>query len=225
MNILIPAYKPNIEIKNLTNELIEMGYRVIVVDDGSGEDYKEIFSALDDSVIYLQHECNQGKGRAIKTGLSYVRENFSDQGVVTADADGQHLPKDIKKVSDLLECNQNKIIIGARLFCGQVPLRSRLGNRITRFVFAVLSGLRLKDTQTGLRGIPPLYYEEMIHLEGERYEYEMNMLMYIAKKNIPVLETDIETVYIEDNASSHFNTWKDSVRIYKVILKNIVRHD
>jgi len=218
MNILIPAYKPNIMMIDLVDTLLKEGYLVTVIDDGSGEEFKDVFDSLNKEVKLLKHEENMGKGRAMKTGFTYILENNpNSKGVITVDADGQHLPEDIKKVKDKLIDKQNKIVIGSRLFKGNVPLRSRFGNGVTKFVFAVISGLRLEDTQTGLRGIPYSYLEEMISLDGERYEYEMNMLMHIAKNKIPLIEVPIETVYIEENASSHFNTIKDSAKIYKVI--------
>lgn len=220
MNILIPAYKPNMKMIELTETLLNEGYIITVVDDGSGEEFKEVFSSLNSKVKLLTHEVNKGKGCAMKTGFAYILENYPEsQGVITVDADGQHLPEDIQKVKEKMLKNKNKIVIGSRLFKGEVPLRSRFGNSVTKFVFAVVSGLRLEDTQTGLRGIPYSLLKEMLSLEGERYEYEMNMLMYIAKKKIPLVEVPIETVYIEDNASSHFNTIKDSAKIYKAIFK------
>lgn len=220
MNILIPAYKPNMKMIELADTLLNEGYIITVVDDGSGEEFKEIFSSLNPKVKVLTHEVNKGKGRAMKTGFAYILENYPDsQGIITVDADGQHIPEDIKKVKDKMLEKKNKIVMGSRLFKGEVPLRSRFGNNITKFVFAVISGLRLEDTQTGLRGIPYSLLKEMSTLEGERYEYEMNMLMHIAKKKIPLIEVPIETVYIEDNASSHFNTIKDSAKIYKIIFR------
>ncbi len=220
MNILIPAYKPNHRLIDLSETLINQGYTVIVVDDGSGENYKEIFSKLNEKVDIITHDINRGKGRAMKTGFEYIIEKYPEsEGVITVDADGQHLPEDILKIKEKMLEKNKKIVIGSRLFKGEVPIRSMFGNIVTKFVFAVISGLRLEDTQTGLRGIPKSYLKEMIYLEGERYEYEMNMLMYIARKKIPLVEVPIETVYIEDNASSHFNTIKDSIKIYKVIFK------
>lgn len=222
MNILIPAYKPNNKMLELVETLLKEGYEVTVVDDGSGHEFKEVFSSLDTKVKVLTHEVNKGKGRAMKTGFSYIQENYPEsKGIITVDADGQHLPDDIKKVKDKMLEKPGKIVIGSRLFKGKVPLRSRFGNGVTKFVFAVVSGLRLEDTQTGLRGIPYKLLGEMFSLDGERYEYEMNMLMYIAKNKIPIVEVPIETVYIEDNASSHFNTVKDSAKIYKIIFKNL----
>lgn len=224
MNILIPAYKPDIKMINLTETLLKEGYEILVVNDGSGKEFDEIFSKLDKRITLLNHEVNKGKGRAMKTGFEYILENSPDsEGVIAVDADGQHLPDDIAKVKEKMVEKPDWIVIGSRLFKGDVPLRSRFGNSVTRFVFAVVSGLRLSDTQTGLRGIPYSRLKEMSELEGERYEYEMNMLMYIARKKIPISEVFIETVYIEDNASSHFNTVKDSIKIYKIIFKYIFK--
>lgn len=224
MNILIPAYKPDERLIELVETLLKEKYEVLVVNDGSGKEYDSIFEKLNQNIVLLNHDKNKGKGRAMKTGFEYILNNFPEsEGVITVDADGQHLPKDIEKVSKKMAEKPDKMVIGSRQFKGDVPLRSRFGNSVTKFVFAVVSGLRLSDTQTGLRGIPYSRLKEMSELEGERYEYEMNMLMHIAKNKIPVSEVFIETVYIEENASSHFNTIRDSAKIYKVIFKYIFK--
>ena len=138
-------------------------------------------------------------------------------GVVTADADGQHLPDDIVRVAEKLFEWPDSIVLGSA-FRGDVPLRSRMGNAITRKVFNFLSGQRVRDTQTGLRGLPASALPDMLKLPGERYEYEMNMLLEAPRFGLKLREIGIETVYIDNNSGSHFNPLKDSWRIYKSIL-------
>ncbi len=220
MNVLIPAYKPDERLITLVGELIEEGYNLYVVNDGSGSDYDKVFAALPSCVTLLVHEVNCGKGRAMKTGFKYIMENYDDdQGVIIADADGQHIVTDIAKVRDELLENPKSLVLGARLFEGDVPFKSRFGNNLTRGAFAFAAGKKLKDTQTGLRGIPFEQLAHMAQLKGERYEYEMNMLFDAVENSIPIREVGIKTIYLEQNASSHFNVLRDSFKIYAVILK------
>ena len=223
MQVIIPAYKPDERLLALIKELHDKtDYKIIVVNDGSGPDYDSVFCAVPDYATVLVHDTNKGKGRAMKTAFSYVYENFSaDNGAVIADADGQHLVKDIISVASMLEKNPDSLIIGSRRFTGRVPFKSRWGNAITRAIFALASGVKVYDTQTGLRAVPMSYMPEFIKLRGERYEYEMNMLLRAAELGIPMKETTIETVYIGENESSHFHPIRDSFKIYAVIFKFI----
>lgn len=224
LNIIIPAYKPDKRLLGLVGDLKEvMECDIVVVDDGSGEEYWEIFDAIPSFCTLLRHDCNKGKGRAVKTALEYIAKTFPDSnGVVIVDADGQHLPKDVKLVCDKLDENPSSLILGVRKFTGHVPFRSRFGNSLTRLVFTAASGIRVSDTQTGLRAFSLEHIPEFLKLEGERYEYEMNMLMRAAELKIKINEVDIETVYLENNQSSHFHVIRDSLRIYAVILKYVM---
>ncbi len=138
--------------------------------------------------------------------------------MVTADADGQHLPKDIKRVALEMVDNKDTMILGSRQLGKDVPFKSKAGNTITRWVFSVVSGTKIYDTQTGLRAIPREYLAEILQLAGEKYEYEMSMLMELKSLNLGVKEITIETVYHNNNEGSHFNPIADSWKIYRVIL-------
>lgn len=220
--VLIPAYKPGDALIPLCGELMEKGFnRVVVVDDGSGSEYTHIFEAVKQlGCRLLKHEKNMGKGKALKTGISDVLANGEGvRGVVTADADGQHLIKDIVNVGLALLNNGNTLVLGKRAFAGNVPLKSRFGNTITRHVFNFVSGLRIHDTQTGLRGIPFSSLGDMLTLKGDRYEYEMDMLLEAKRFGLKVVEVEIDTVYLDkENSSSHFNALKDSWLIYRLII-------
>lgn len=219
--VLIPAYKPDARMVDLVRTLREEGLHVLVVDDGSGEGFLPFFDqagALGATV--LRHETNQGKGRALKTGLAAVGADFpASKGVVTADADGQHTPIDILRVIEAMDQNPGALVLGERAFVGEVPFKSRAGNAITRFVYKLATGLSIHDTQTGLRGISAGSIDPMLQIEGERYEYEMNMLLKLRELGLPVAHVPIETVYIDQNASSHFHPFRDAARIYYTIAR------
>ncbi len=223
ISVIIPAYEPDDKLITTVQELTEVGVSdILVINDGSSEECTAIFDKVREipTCTLLKHEVNKGKGAALKTAFSYVLENRPDSiCVVTADADGQHLVKDIDAVCEAA-LDKEAVVLGARNFAqADVPARSVMGNRITCGVFRLFFGMKLKDTQTGLRAIPCKYLPEILQADGNRYEYETNMLFMINRKKIPYEEVEITTVYIEENKSSHFRVIRDSVRIYALILK------
>lgn len=221
MMVLIPAYEPNERLIELINGLKAMcNYNIVIVNDGSGEAYNNIFTrAKDIGCTVLNHKINKGKGQALKTGFNYIKETAEKDGVVCADCDGQHLPKDIIKIGETISEHHNSIILGTRRFIGNVPFRSTFGNSITRTVFSFASGAKIFDTQTGLRGFSTNMLQWLCCISGQRFEYEMNMLLEAIPSGYAFHQVDINTVYLEQNKSSHFHALKDSVRVYLPILK------
>jgi gtrA family protein len=220
MIALIPAYEPDDRLITLLKELENTAFDAIVIDDGSGWKYQEIFDKAKNYATVLSHEKNRGKGAALKTGYEYIRDNYKEKYViVTMDSDGQHTVQDATKLCEKLLLNPEKLIIGKRNFSKEVPLRSKFGNACTRVVYRLVTGIRVYDTQSGLRAFDNSLSDFMLGVKGQRYEYEMNVLMECQKNKIQIMEEDIETIYIDNNSSSHFNTLKDSFRIYKEILK------
>ena len=218
--ILIPAYKPTDALVPLVASLIASGYQVLVVNDGSGAESDAVFSELPADAILLTHEKNMGKGCALKTGLSYIVNHMPEcKAVITADADGQHALADIIRVGDALDNVDAPIVLGSRHFDGHVPFKSKFGNTLTRWIFSVTSKVKIYDTQTGLRGFVQPLFRQLAAIEGSLYEYEINVLLWAAEQHIPMTEIPIQTVYINDNASSHFHVLRDSFRIYSRIIK------
>ncbi len=218
---LIPAYKPSNHLPDLVLALKKCGMSVVLVNDGSGEEYAALFGRCSEIAAVLHQPVNMGKGSALKAGLALIQNDYSNSEyvVVTVDADGQHAVADAHAVSQRAAQNPSALVIGSRRFTGDVPLRSRLGNTITRFVFRLSAGRKLQDTQTGLRAFTKDLIPQLLEIPGDRYEYEMNVLLHFARRNTPIIEHEIATIYIDDNASSHFNAVRDSARIYKEILK------
>lgn len=221
--VIIPAFNPDETLLSLVDNLAKMNFKIIVINDGSKKECNTIFDSLKSNYHcnICTHERNIGKGAALKTGIKFSMTSDPDCcGFVTADADGQHLPSDILKIAKLLEQNTNDIILGTRDFSnGKIPLRSYFGNRMTSFVFSLSTGKQCLDTQTGLRGIPKQFAEACLTISGNKYEYEMNMLLEMARMGVSFRYVPITTLYLEHNASSHFHPVKDSARIYFNILK------
>lgn len=222
MYILIPAYEPDLRLVALVNDLrLRLpSARILVVDDGSGLDYAQIFERCETfgaDVLTLHR--NRGKGAALKVGFAHIQHADPAAHVVTADSDGQHRPRDIARVAAELEvAPEPTLVLGERGFTGKVPLRSRVGNALSRLVFRFSTGLRVHDTQTGLRGYSAELLDWAREVEGERFEYEMSVLMDAAAQRIRVHSVAIETVYLNANESSHFRPVVDSLRVFKRFL-------
>ena len=223
--IMIPSLNPDHKLVDYVKQLAEQDFReILVVNDGSSALYDPIFDEIrqTDKCTVITHEVNQGKGRALKTGMKYVLEHHPDcVGIVTGDADGQHRLEDTLNVANALLEDDNRLVLGSRDFNSpNIPARSSFGNKLTSWVFAVMFGQKLMDTQTGLRGISLKIVPSMLEIDGERFEYEMNMLIECRRRKIPIDEIPIETVYIDENSSSHFNPIVDSVKIYWLIFRS-----
>ncbi|MES2604318.1 MAG: bifunctional glycosyltransferase family 2/GtrA family protein, partial [Pseudomonadota bacterium] len=221
--IIIPAFNPATSLLQLVDELLQYRYAaLIIVDDGSRPDCEPIFKAIanHDRVTLLRHAVNSGKGRALKTAFNYCMLHPTLHGVVTADADGQHKADDIARVAmALVQQSEPALVLGVREFSDNVPLRSKFGNELTRLVFRALYGLRVRDTQTGLRGLPLSTLGVWINIAGERYEFESTMLIEAINHHVPVHEVAIATIYLDNNSSSHFDVLRDSMKIYFVLLR------
>lgn len=219
---VIPALRPGSALVNVARELSGAGLAlIVVVDDGSGAAWGAVFEecARLPRVTVLRHEANLGKGAALKSGFRRALADAGCAGVITADADGQHLPADILRVAEALRRQPDCLVLGARDFRGQVPWRSRLGNALTRRLFRVLAGQRLSDTQTGLRGIPRALLPHLVEIASSGYEFELDMLIAARQRGCRIVEVPIRTVYEAGNAASHFNPLADSMRIYFVLLR------
>lgn len=221
--VLIPTYDPTERMLEVVKSLISAGFgRIIIVDDGSRADCAPIFAALEElpECVVLHHEVNRGKGRGLKTGFEYILANMPDCcGVVTTDDDGQHAPEDILRCAEKMQ-QTGRAVLGARDFSGEdVPARSRLGNNCTRFVFRALCGIKITDTQTGLRALPVSVLPALVKLSGERFEYETNMLLEMKRLGYSFDEIKIQTIYNDNNSGSHFHPLRDSIKIYAVIFR------
>lgn len=222
---IVPSYQPDEKLMQVVIGLSEAGFTdIIVVNDGSDEDKQEYFSKAEATpgCVVLTHPENMGKGVALKTAMAYYAEHKRPDslGVVTVDGDAQHRVSDVIACCRALGKNPDSLILGVRDFSlSNVPRRSRMGNRITAGVFRLFCGIKVSDTQTGLRAVSEKYIPAMLGVKGDRYEYETNTLLDMKNMGLTPYEVPIETVYIEENQTSHFRTVRDAVRIYALIIK------
>lgn len=225
IGVVIPALNPDEKMVNLVNNLHSHGFRhIILVDDGSQTVNRKYFETTKENYHchVIRHVVNFGKGMALKSAFNYVLDQLPDiKGVVTVDCDGQHTLADTVTCAKLTWKHPDHLIMGCRQFTDKsIPFRSRFGNKLTCFTIRLLCGIHISDSQTGLRGISrSLMQNNFANTKGERFEYEMNMLIEAKDSLVPIMEFPIQTIYLENNESSHFNPFIDSIRIYKLFLK------
>lgn len=222
MIILIPAYEPDHQLINLvlTIQQADPWLSIVVVDDGSGPDYQDTFDAAARlGCQVLSYAVNGGKGHALKTGFAFIAERFPGHDVVCADSDGQHGVADILAVADRVRGVTASMVLGCRNFTGNVPARSKFGNTVTRGLFRLATGQRITDTQTGLRGYRADMLPWLLTVRGQRYEYELNLLLEAKQAGYGIESVGIATVYLDHNSGSHFRPVADSLRIYAPLLK------
>lgn len=224
VTVVLPSLNPDEKLINTVNSLIEKGFHdIIIVNDGSDEAHLSPFTTISaqEACTLLVHDQNYGKGHALKTAMHYFLANRPNSpGIITIDGDGQHHVDDILACAQAMLDRKTEVILGVRDFSEpDVPFKSRFGNNLTKTVFRLFCGIRISDTQTGLRAFPAAYVEAMTEIAGERFEYETNMLLEMKARNIPFSEVKIQTIYLDENASTHFHPIRDSFKIYKVILK------
>lgn len=215
ITILIPSYQPDPHLYNVCSELYKGGYQILIIDDGSGEDYLNIFSSCSKMAKIIHKPQNQGKGAALKDGFKQILDIYPNtKYVVTCDGDGQHKYEDIERVIKLARCDK-KSVLSIRDFKGKIPLRSRVGNDMSKFVQTLITYRYLKDNQCGLRAFDVSLIPYLTKIKGNKYEYEMNVISSMLFRNIPFSTILIDTIYENNNSTSHFRPFLDTVFIQK----------
>ncbi len=221
--VLVPAYCPGPALLQTLADLrsARPDWALVVVDDGSGAAYADLLDrARHGGAEVVTLPANHGKGAALKAGFAHVATTRPGSPVVCADADGQHALHDIVAIGERLLADPlaRRLVLGTRTFDGHVPLRSRVGNTVTRWLFIAATRSRITDTQTGLRGIPADLLAWARSVPGERYEYELQVLLRAGRAGIDLDPVPIATIYLDDNSSSHFRPVADSLRVYAPLL-------
>ena len=222
---VIPAYNPDENLIHLVEKILkESHYPIFIINDGSKKECDAIFEAvkkLDNTrVSVISHAINLGKGAALKTVFNYILTNFPEiEGVVTLDSDGQHSVKDCMRVLQELEKNPKAFVLGYRTFSKDIPLKSYIGNNISRFIYHLILGYNFKDTQTGLRGLSSDFMKKCLTINSNRFEFETEQLAKAVNEHIPIVEIPIETIYIEGNKATSFRPLVDSFKIYFVLFR------
>jgi len=218
--ILIPSYEPDPRLVELCRILTEMEFDCLVINDGSNESFDHIFEGAKQYAQIDGYKVNRGKGEAMKYGYSIISEDYPDaKFIITCDGDGQHSPRDVNRVYEKLE-EENELVFGIRYMGKEVPARSKFGNMVSKIIRSTLTRQYVADDQCGLRGFPIRYLEDLVRLEGSRYEYEMNQITVFQLKHYKIIQLPIEVIYENGNPTSHFKVFRDTGRIHHAIFKH-----
>ena len=218
--LLIPIYEPSGRVLPFLKQFKEGDFDAfLVVDDGSGEAYRDIFDAIREQTAFevLSYPKNGGKGHALKEGMKKLIAEHADlERIVTADGDGQHAIEDILKVKSASIENPNSLVLGVRDFAN-APKASKSGNFWSSLYFKAATRIKLSDTQTGLRAIPKASFDMALATYGERFDYEFNYLLP-ASREFGLVQVPIQTIYEDNNSGSHFRGFKDTMLIMRTPL-------
>lgn len=223
--IVIPVYNPPIEFEPFILALRKQSDApIIIVNDGSNKQFSSLFHSftLLHKTILLSHSSNKGKGAALKTAMRHVQTHSTGAyGIITADADGQHVPIDIVKCSTLADKKRDALFVGTRVDRLTMPIKSRTGNAITRSFLKLLHNTYVGDTQSGLRYIPNRLMQDCLTSVFDKYDFELDMLIRAAHEKISIVEFPIETIYLNRNKASHFKAFKDSWYVARVFIHHL----
>ncbi|PWJ58569.1 glycosyltransferase involved in cell wall biosynthesis [Dyadobacter jejuensis] len=212
--VLIPTYNNQLTLLRVLDGVLQHAdhAEVIVVNDGSTDRTLALLEGLHPDITILHHEVNKGKGRALRLGFEEaIRQGFDN--VITIDSDGQHIPDDIPLFIQKAKAIPGALVMGARNMQQEgVPGKSSFGNKFSNFWFKVETGITLPDTQTGFR-LYPLKPLQSTRLYTSKFETEIEVIVKLAWKDVPVVPVDIRVIYDKDERVSHFRPFRDFSRI------------
>jgi len=210
--VIIPTYNNGQTLRNVIEDVLHYTSNIIVVNDGSTDNTAAILTGFA-GMEQVNYTINQGKGWAIRQGIKRALELGYDYAI-TIDSDGQHFAKDLTIFIDQLKFHPQSIIIGSRnMNQSSVPGKSSFGNRFSNFWFKVETGIKLPDTQSGYR-LYPISLLKNMKFFTRKYEFEIEVLVRSAWKDIPVHSVPVSVYYAPGKERvSHFRPFKDFFRI------------
>lgn len=192
MAIVIPTYNNAATLGQVLTDVLAYSFPVIVVNDGSTDRTSEVLTQYPE-VRVISYPKNRGKGYALNTGLKAAME-AGYRYAITLDSDGQHYADDIPVFLKEIERHPDSLLIGARnLASDNMPGKNTFANKFSNFWFTLETGIRLSDTQSGYR-LYPLHKPKKMHLFTTKYEYELEIIVHAAWRNIRGGECSGESV-------------------------------
>ena len=219
--IILPAYSEGNIIKKVIKDIKKEGYlNIIVVDDGSNDNTYE--QAKSTGIITITHPINRGKGAATQTGIDAAKLLNADI-IVTMDSDGQHNPKDIKKLIQPILDGKADVVIGSRMINNKDMPKSRIVmNKIANIVTYIFFGIMVTDSQSGFRAYNKKAYTS-VYTYMDRYEFESEMLGQIKSANLKVKEVPIKVIYTEYSKNKYKHMKEFPAQDFTNGIKMIVR--
>jgi glycosyltransferase involved in cell wall biosynthesis len=217
--VLIPAYNAEATLRGVIEGVKRSRCDIVVVDDGSRDSTPRIVREM--GVTLLRHPENRGKGRALRTGFTYVIEH-GYEAVITIDADGQHDPADIARFVALYRQGRPDMIIGSRAAqFNEMPWLRRFWNQLGAKAVSRLTKTPVTDSQSGYRLVRTDVIGD-VRLTTSTYEMEMELLIKACKKGYRVITMDIMGRAINDTSTSHFRPVVDTFKICMLYLRSLL---
>lgn len=212
--ILIPTYNNEKTLRRVIVGVLEYceATDVIVINDGATDQTAHILKEFEGELTVLTNEVNKGKGYSLRKGFKEaISRGYSN--AISIDSDGQHLPGDLPIFVDGALENPGALLMGARNMNQEgVPGKSSFGNKFSNFWFWFETGIRLPDTQTGYR-LYPLAPLKKIRLFTNKFETEIEVIVKMAWRDVPIIPVDIRVIYDKDERVTHFRPFRDFTRI------------
>lgn len=191
--LVIPVFNEGKRIGKVIKEVSKIGYKAVLVDDGSKEKISERLKSYN-NLIFARHKINLGKGAAMKTGAEIAFKNGAE-AVIFMDGDGQHSTHDINEFVKALDKGYD-VVFGSRNLSYGVPIIRYLGNKLGSVVISLLFGIYISDLICGYRAITKKAYEK-IKWESSQYGVETEIAIRTAKEKLNYCEVPVETIYLD----------------------------
>lgn len=214
--VIIPTYNNEKTLLDVVKRTLSKCPDIIIIDDGSTDSTPKILESIKEQVDIITYQPNRGKGYALKQGLSHARKKGYDYAI-SIDSDGQHRPEEIDRFTKRADRHGDEriLIVGSRnLRAEGMPKGNTFANKFSNFWFTMQTGQHLEDTQTGYR----LYQLNALPKMGlitNRYESELELLVFSAWRGVHIMSEDI-TVYYPPKGQrvTHFRPYRDFARIF-----------
>lgn len=220
--VVVPAYNEEKTIAKVISDLMNMGFEIVVVDDGSCDDTYSIVSSIikeRKKGFLCKHLLNRGLGAALRTGIEASLMEDPDV-IVTFDADGQHDPLDILKVSKPIIDNEADVAVGKRNF-NEMPSSKKIGNQIMNLITLIFYGIQVNDSQSGLRAFNRKAAETIV-INARDYGVSSEIIGEVKRHNLRLNEVPIKTIYTDYSMTKGTNT-SEGLKILAKLIMNILK--
>lgn len=220
--VVLPAYNEEKTIAKVMEDLMEMGFEVVVVDDGSKDNTYNIASNIiqeNNHGFICKHLLNRGLGAALRTGIEASLMEDPDV-IVTFDADGQHDPQDILNVSKPIINGDADVVVGKRNF-REMPLSKKFGNQIMNVITLIFYGIKVNDSQSGLRAFNRKAAESIM-INARDYGVSSEIVGEVKRHNLKFKEVMIKTIYTDYSMTKGTNL-AEGLKILTRLIMNIFR--
>ncbi len=220
ISIVIPAYNQEREIGHLVSQIKQLGFDVVVVDDGSDDATAD--AAKKAGAIVIKHEKNLGKGAAIRTGLEYISKTDVD-ALILMDGDGQHSPLNIKSLIQKAQESEASLIIGNRMDdTRSMPFLRKCANAFMSLVLSIMAKQKVRDSQSGFRLLKRALFEKL-KLKTANFEIESEMIIKASRMGFKISSVPIKTIY--RGQASLINPLLDTPRFIKLVINSIFSNE